>query len=268
MSIVARRQFMPSRYHNYVIAGNVCNAFALGEVGSSADFFLVGVEPGEESPYPLLTGNILDAEGNLLCCLVRNIVVVNPGKCSRICGNYLGYDIHDRNNQVIFRVRTVFERLPGLAEETFVTTITANVYDREGRFAFQATAGEEDEYIGAQVKCAFGFSGAIDFVHGMHEQELQVLRAVFQSRGAVHELVTGALEGQEIMLDGKALINAHITNCVVHVKTGEFATLGNVNFDNCRILFHDTADNIRTLVLALQEQSSGEPRSQNGLNLE
>jgi hypothetical protein len=263
MSIVARRQFMPSRYHNYVIAGNVCNAFALGEVGSSDDFFLVGAEPGEESHYPFLTGNILDAEGNLLCCLVRNIVVLNPGNCSRIFGNHLGYDIHDRNANVILRVRTVFARLPGLEEETFVTTITANLYDREGRLALHANAGEEDEYIAAHVKCAFGFSGALDFAHGMNEQELQVLRAVFHSRGVVHQLVTGSLDGQEIMLDGKALINAHITNCIVHVKTGEFTALDNVNFDNCRILFHEAADNIRTLVLALQEQSSGEPRSQN-----
>jgi len=97
----------------------------------------------------------------------------------------------------------------------------------------------------------------------MHEQELQVLHAILHSRGVVHELVTGSLDSQEILLDGKALLNAHITNCTVHVKTGEFAALDNVNFDNCRMLFHDAADNIRTLVLALQEQGSGEPRRQN-----
>jgi hypothetical protein len=245
-----------------VIAGNVCNAFALGEVGSSDDFFLGGVEPGEESHYPLLTSNILDAEGNLLCCLVRNRVVLNPGHCSRILGNHIGYDIHDTNNNIIFRVRTVFERLPGFEEETFVTTITANVYDREGRLAWHANAGEEDEYIGAHVPCAFGFAGAVGFAHGMNEQALQILRSVFQSRGVIHQLVTGSLDGQEIMLDGKALINAHITNCIVHVKTGEFAAFDNVNFDNCRMLFHDAADNIRTLVLALQGQSSSEPSGQ------
>jgi hypothetical protein len=230
MSIGAKHQFVPGQYHNYVIAGNVCNTFALGDVGSSEDFFLVSGEPVEESHYPLLTGTILDAEGHVVCRLARNVLVANPGHCSRIFANQIGYDIHDGNNHRIFRVRTVFARLPGV----------------------------EDEYIDRTVKCAFGFSRVFGFAQGMHEQELQVLRSVLQTRGAVHELVTGALDGQEIVLDGKALINAQITNCVVHVKTGAFAALGNVNFDHCRILFHDAADNIRNLVLALQGQSSGE----------
>jgi len=40
---------MPRKFNNYLIAGNVCDAFALGELGSQDDFFLVGAEPEEES---------------------------------------------------------------------------------------------------------------------------------------------------------------------------------------------------------------------------
>jgi hypothetical protein len=39
MSILVRNQFMPGMYNNYLIAGNICNAFALGEIGSQDDFF-------------------------------------------------------------------------------------------------------------------------------------------------------------------------------------------------------------------------------------
>jgi hypothetical protein len=262
MSVLARHQFTRGRENNYAIAGNICNAFALGDIGSSQDFFLVGIEPRDESNYPLLTGNILDSEGNVLFRLARNVLVFNPGNCSRIFGDHIGYEICDDHNNVIFRVRTVWEKLPGLDEETFVTTLTANCYDKDGRLVFRANTGGADEQLEGNVKCAFGFAGEFDFVQNMNEQELSLLRSVLGSRGAVHELITGSLDGQEIILDGKALMNAYITNCLVHVKTGEFAALGNVNFDNCRIIFHEAADNIKNLVVALQGQSSGEPGGQ------
>ncbi|MCJ7549986.1 MAG: hypothetical protein MUQ30_09930, partial [Anaerolineae bacterium] len=35
-------------FNNYLIGGNVCNAFALGNLGSADDFFLVGAEPADE----------------------------------------------------------------------------------------------------------------------------------------------------------------------------------------------------------------------------
>jgi hypothetical protein len=54
MSILVRNQFMPGMYNNYLIAGNICNAFALGEIGSQDDFFLIGAEPEDESNYPFL----------------------------------------------------------------------------------------------------------------------------------------------------------------------------------------------------------------------
>lgn len=55
-----RHRFMEGQ-DNYLIGGNVCNAFALGELGSTEDFFLVGAEPETDSGYPMLTENILDS---------------------------------------------------------------------------------------------------------------------------------------------------------------------------------------------------------------
>ena len=79
MSILIGNIIMPGQINNYLIAGNVCNAFVLGELGSRDDFFLVGAEPSTESNYPLLTGNILNSEGQVLFRLVRNVLTINPG---------------------------------------------------------------------------------------------------------------------------------------------------------------------------------------------
>ena len=57
-SILVRSIMKQGKYNNYLVGGNVCNAFTLGDLGSTDDFFLVGAEPFYESNYPLLTGNI------------------------------------------------------------------------------------------------------------------------------------------------------------------------------------------------------------------
>src|SRR5688572_10974011 len=141
MPLLVRSEFIRGAYNNYLIGGNVCNAFALGNVGSPDDFFLIGAEPPDESSYPLLTGNVLDSEGNLLFRLVRNVLVVNPGHCSKLVGDSLGYEIHDGNGQSILKVHTSFRPLHDGSESCYVTTIAANFYDRAGERVFHATSG-------------------------------------------------------------------------------------------------------------------------------
>jgi len=34
MTVLVKNQFMPGKFNNYLIAGNVCNAFVIGELGS------------------------------------------------------------------------------------------------------------------------------------------------------------------------------------------------------------------------------------------
>ena len=254
MSILVRNQFMPGRFNNYLIAGNICNAFALGEIGSQDDFFLIGAEPEDESNYPLLTGNILDSEGNVLFRIVRNLLVINPGQCSRIFGDHVGYEIHDSAGNSIFKIRTLFERLPNMAEETFVTTIAANFYNRHRQLVFQANSGEPNERIETNVKSIFGFSGGFGLVQGMSKQELDLARLILAARGAVHQLISGEIDGKELDLDGKMLFNAHLKNCTVHVRTGQFSTYGQCGFEGCQFVFHDAAENIKQLVLALNKQ--------------
>jgi hypothetical protein len=169
-----RNIFAPGKYNNYLIGGNVCNAFALGELGSTNDFFLVGAEPAGESNYPILTGNVLDSEGNVLFRLVRNMLVINPGHCSKILSDYIGYEIHDGNRHLILKVETRFQKLPNFDEECFVTTITANFFDQHGSLVFEAHSGGGNERIESRVKSAFGFTGGFGLVQGMTEEEMTV----------------------------------------------------------------------------------------------
>jgi len=254
MSILVRNKFIPGEFNNYLIAGNVCNAFALGELGSQDDFFLVGAEPEEESSYPLLTGNILDSEGDVLFRLVRNVLVLNPGHCSRILGDHVGYEIHDSSGVPILKIRTLFECLPESDEEMFVTTLAGTFYNKKGELVFSANSGEQDERIEANVKCAFGFTGGFGLVQGMSKEEINFARIVLSSRGAIHEPVRGHLDAEELTIDGKALIDTRLTDCKIHVHTGDFAIFGQCAFENCEFVFHDVAKNIRNL-LALSKQS-------------
>lgn len=254
MSILVRNKFMPGEFNNYLIAGNVCNAFIVGELGSTDDFFLVGAEPIGESNYPLLTGNILDSEGKVLFRLVRNMLLINPGHCSKILGDHVGYEIHDGDDKMIFKIRTLFEKLPESEDEMFVTTLAGNFYNKKGELVFSANSGEQDEHIETNAKCAFGFTGGFGLVQGLSREEIDFARIALSSRGAIHELISEHLDGKEFDLDGKALINAKITNCKVHVHTGNFI-VRNSEIGNNEIFFHDEAANLRSFVLALAEQS-------------
>jgi hypothetical protein len=146
-----RNTFTRGRVHNYLIAGNLCNAFAIGALGANDDFFLAGAEPAGESNYPLLTGNLIGADGKVLCRLVKNVITVNPGSCSKVQGDYIGYEIRDQKGYTVCQVLTKFERLPGDATGCFVTTLTGSFHDKSGKVALLAAAGDESEQHDAQV---------------------------------------------------------------------------------------------------------------------
>jgi hypothetical protein len=248
---------MQGKYNNYLVGGNVCNAFALGDLGSTDDFFLVGAEPFGESNYPLLTGNILDSEGNVLFRLVRNMLVINPGNCSKILGDHVGYEIHDGNGRLIFKVATRFDRLSESEEECFVTTISANFYNKNGDLVFKAHSGDENERIESNIKSVFGFSVGFGLVMGLNEDEMNVARAMLSTGGAIHRVLSGNISDEEVSLDGAALLNAQIDKCTIHVSTGEFVLLGkNNSFSNSKFSFSGAAENIRQLLLQLNKSTN------------
>jgi hypothetical protein len=167
-----------------------------------------------------------------------------------------GFEIHDSAGNLIFNVRTMFELLPGGNDEMFITTIAANFYNKEGKLVFKANSGEPDERIETIVKSAFGFAGGFGLVQSMTQDELELTKMALLTRGHIHQLLTGEIDGEELDIDGKLIMNAEIKNCIVNVKTGQFATLGKNKFLSCKFVFHGESENIRQLVMSLAQQNT------------
>jgi len=246
------------RSHNYHIGGTTVNAFVIGEVGAEDDFWLVGAEPPEGSPYPLLTGNILGSDGTPLFKLVRNVITINPGDCSRILSQGTGYEIcypknADEADHLIFRINTVLDITPDkpYSQNTkYVTTLNGNFYNNKGDLVFAAHAGT-DEHIETSTKHALGFSGSFGFTGGMSQEDLEFAGLVLQSNGAIHQRMSGAIENQRFTLDGKAIYDAAIKNCDIDIFTGDFAIRAGAHFDTCRFHFQGVAGNVHALALML-----------------
>ncbi|UVT21141.1 MAG: hypothetical protein H8K03_04275 [Nitrospira sp.] len=251
-SILQKNIFGIGKFNNYLVAGNICNAFALGELGSTEDFFLVGAEPPDESSFPLLTGNLLDSDGKVLFRLVRNILMINPGHCSKVIGDHIGYEIHDSNGVQILKVATRFEKLPGNLPECYVTTMSVNCFDKSGKLVFKGQSGEEDEHIESSVKSLFGLDQTFGAVQGFTDEELEMARAMLLSGGRIHKVLSGSIQGQDICLDGVALNNAHIDNCNISVSSTDFMFIGkSSSFSNSRFQFIGGASLIKDLVLRM-----------------
>jgi len=252
MTLMRRNLLMAGRFNNYLVGGNLCNAFVVGSLGAPDDFFLIAAEPSEESSYPLLTGNIIDSEGNLLCRLERNILTLNPGDCSKLLGDAIGYEIHDAAGQFVLRINTRFFNVEGVGE-SYVTTIEGQFFDKTGAVVFDASSDEDGPRLVANTKLALGFAagGGFGLVQDYAEEELEIARIALATGGTVYEALRGVVDGIEFSLDGKALLNAVVANCHIHVKTGNWEMSGcaltNDEFD-----FEDEAAKIKWLVEQVQ----------------
>lgn len=253
-------QYKPGRFNNYLIAGNLCNAFAVGQIGDEDDFFLVGVEPEYETNYPLLTGNIFDSKGKLLCRIARNALVHNPGNCAKIFGDRVGFELYDKDKNLILKMQTRFE--DGLnpsnkSEQMLVATITGSFYDKSGAVVFKANAGEADEHIDPDMKAVFGFSEGFGLIKNVKDEDIDFISFVLATRGRVHLLKTGRVEGEEFPLDGRAFVNAEVHNCTIHVKTGEFI-IRESNLNANKFVFYDQAENLRQFLMLLNNQENSQ----------
>ncbi len=247
--------FCKSEDNNYLVAGNICNAFVVGEIGSSDDFWIIGAEPEEESPYPLLSGNFLDSEGKVLFRLLKNMLMVNPGDCSLILADHSGYEIHDSAGEPILSVRTVFEALPGDTDESFITTITANCHNKDGQRVFWTEPGEG---MSVPTKSVFGFNGnAFGAVHGMTETERELAKFALTSRGETYELFTRNVSGGEIEADGKVFKDTTISNARINVTTGNFRQIGKCVWQDCTFEFQGPAENVFNIINAVNK---GKPK--------
>jgi hypothetical protein len=84
----------------------------------------------------------------------------------------------------------------------------------------------------------------------MSETEVEVARIALATHGTIHELITGSIDGEELELDGKAVIGAVVTNCTIKVSSGRWI-LRDSTIRDCRFMFAGEAANVRTLVKEL-----------------
>lgn len=209
------------KYNNYRIGANICNAFAIGDIWTE-DFYLIGIEPPDESMYPILTGNIYDSEGTLLFQLDRNVLKFNPGHCSKVTGNLIGYEIHDSAGKEIFAVETVFDESLG-----FVTSLRGNFYNRAGKLVFRGDA-PEIEFLD---KFAIGIAQNGATMMGTYsEEETQTLALCIATGGERWTIFRGVYVEQDISFDNAFIApGTRFERCNITTSTGRFRTVGTVN---------------------------------------
>ena len=256
-NLLVGNRIQVAKDNNYLIGGNLCNAFALGELGSHEDFFLIGAEPEIESNYPILTGNILDSEGKVLFRLVRNTLLINPGHCKKILSNHIGYEIHDSNDTLIFKVSTEFQKLSDLPEECFVTTISGNFFNKDRALVFKANLGGEYERIETSVKSAYGFP--IQIQGGYPENEIKLVNLALQTTGRIHRMLSGSFSKEKVLLDGALICDAKIIDCDVTIKTGNFIWGNNIEFGNNKIHLAGPAEQLLHFFQLLSNQRIDPP---------
>ena len=110
----------------------------------------------------------------------------------------------------------------------------------------------------SSVKSGFGHTGGgFDFGLGFDADEETLARLMLTSRGAINRVLSGPIENEEITLDGTALVNAQVTGCTVKVSRGDFALIGNT-IANCRFNFSGEAENVRQLLMMLEEGNTND----------
>ena len=256
MSIAVKKQYMPGFDNNYLVAGNLCNAFVLGELGSREDFYLMGTEPEDQSNYPILNGTFFDSRGNLLFRLAQNILVENPGNCERIFTDRLEYEIRDAQGNTVLHVKTVSTQVEGVEEAQFLTFVSGTFYNKHGKEVARLDAGGSEEKVREDIKQILGFSSEeFGFVQGMEEEEQNYATYFLAARGLIYEVLSGEIRNQDVELDGKFILDSTLKDCKLHVNTGKFILFGQCDFENCEFNFAGAAENVRQLVYALSGEN-------------
>src|SRR4051812_25157876 len=116
IDLASLEQISPNSFSNYVITGVFTNGFAIGEVGASDRFFLIGSPPEPGSQQAIISGVLCDANGKMLCRVERNVLMANPGGCQIVRTNHLGFKIRDANGAMLLHADTRRLDVPGIGD--------------------------------------------------------------------------------------------------------------------------------------------------------
>jgi hypothetical protein len=253
---IVRAEICANDFSNYLVGGNLCNAFVVGEVGAPDDFFLVGAPAMAVDTYPILTGNFLDSEGLPLFRIVRNILVLNPRNCSKIMGDHVGYEIHDGQGNAVLTVQSKYHTDRGKGQ--YITTIHGTFYGKAGKQVATADSGQLT--FSPEVKLAMGFTGT-GFGLGINytESEIEIARWSIASAGAIHQIIRGELDSPTLELDGKVLQDVTVKGGTVLIRTGDFVLAGKTRFLGTKFMFDGPAGQIHELSKRLTGQAKSTP---------
>jgi len=234
MTTLKRNLVCANNFSNYLVGGNLCNAFVMGTLGASDDFFIVAHPAQTEDVYPLITGNFLDSEGNVLLRMVRNELVFNPRNCSKIYGNHIGFGIHDGQGNHILTVSTTWETQTD-GTEAYVTRVLGTFYDAKHNIvAIAKEDGSEGCLTLDGIKSAFGHNGdGFGIVHMMDEEEILIAKLMLNTGGKAYETLSGKHVDETVDLDGKILLDVELIRCRISFSSGEFILLRNISMVDC-----------------------------------
>lgn len=227
-------QVSPNHFSNYTIGGVLTNAFAIGEIGASDRFYLIGAPAESGMQQPIISGVLCDGDGKMLCRIERNGLVVNPGNCEIVRTNQLGFKVRDAQGSIVLHVQSRRRDVPTVGD-SYVTTING-----------PCVATIDSEYA------AFGFdeSGLIRHA-GLDDLQKILAMATMASHGKLYQPMHGRFENQTIHLDGKLIADGtEIRQCRLIIETGDFVVVPGARFaiSNNELDLRGKARNVAILV--------------------
>jgi hypothetical protein len=115
-------------------------------------------------------------------------------------------------------------------------------------------AAEDARFAAAWQGQAQGFA----HVAGMAEQERLIAGIMVASGGRAWEVLRGRMEGRDVLLDGKILVDATLARCNLHVASGHVAMVGTVRMEaGCNLSYSGAAYNVAQLVLKMSRPTGG-----------
>lgn len=239
-STIARSRVEPLGPHPYSLGSNVLPYFAIGSVGSPDDFWLCGLPVPDGSPYPMLSGSLLDSKGSPVLRFVNNEVTFNPANYRRIFGTSdhgIRISFRDQHNVEILDVETEYWQ----SEGRLVTSVMGNFHDKAGELVVEATRG----HLKMMPLVRGDLGGAIQIQSSLTKDERNFLRLMIDSRGRINRILTGEFVAvKEFRLD-----NAFFHDLIVRksrVMVSDFFWPGdNVEFDSCEFSFHGLAASLK-----------------------
>jgi hypothetical protein len=213
--------------HYYNVGSNKDIRFTLGNVGALNDFWLTGFAVPSSLSYPLLSGTLLDHEGQPLVRLVDSQITFNPAACERVFStenNGLSYRIVGTNGETVMLVETTYSETMG-----YMTRISGEFYDKTGSLIVTVT----EDMIEADPSITVSIGGK-ESGQPLTDAQVDFMNIVVVTKGTIGYMLSGEFTDVSMVLDGAYLHNFKATNCKFTYSLAIWISdFGPVYFNEC-----------------------------------